>query len=105
MLIDIETKALESILKDGIKEMICHVAGRSFETKRRCWVVVVKAAIQVYQRKVQEEFFPVLVKDFTCEKVVKFTKGKMSEEDKGIMKEFIEMVGKSSIKKFEKIVT
>ena len=69
MLIDIETKALESILKDGIKEMICHVAGRSFETKRRCWVVVVKAAIKLYQRKVQEEFFPVLVEDFTCEKL------------------------------------
>ena len=41
------------------------------------------------------------MKEFTCEKVVKFTKGKMSDEDKDKLKEFIEMVGKSSIKKLE----
>ena len=52
-----------------------------------------------YQKKVHEEFLPVLLKDFSREVVVKFTGGKMSEGDEDKIKVFIEMVGKSSTQK------
>ena len=102
MTIDIEILALENILKDGIKDMMSHVAGRSRDAKKRVWVSAAKDAIREYQRKVKEEFLPVLVKDFSSEIVVRFSGGKMSEEDKEKVKVFIEMVGKSSIKQLEK---
>ena len=71
MLIDIGIKDLESILKDGIREMMNQVAGRSQNAKKRAWVGAVKAAIREYQRKIQKDFLPVLLEDFSSEKVVK----------------------------------
>ena len=86
MLIDVGIQDLESILKDGIREMMSQVAGNSQDAKKRGWVVAVKAAIREYQRKVQKEFLPVLLDDFSSEKVVKFSRGKISEEDKDKIK-------------------
>ena len=45
---------------------------------------------------------PVLVKDFSREVFVKFSGGKMNEEDEDKIKVFIEMVGEVPTKKLEK---
>ena len=102
MLIKLEIKVLEELLKDGIKEMVSHVAGKSQDAKRRPWVIAVKDAIKEYQEKVKEEFLPILVNDFSKEVVITFSGGKISEEDKDKLKVFVEMVEKSNIDKLEK---
>ena len=56
-MIDLDVEELKSIVKDGIREMMNHVAGRSQNAKKRVWVVAVKVAIKEYQRKIVEEFF------------------------------------------------
>ena len=53
--------------------------------KKRPLFKGVKAAITVYQQKMQNEFLPVLVKDFGSSIEVKFSRSKLSEEDKGRM--------------------
>ena len=80
--------------------MFIELVGKS--SIKRCWIIAVKAAIREYQRKVQEEFLPVLVSDFSKEVVVKSSGGKMSEEDRDKIKVFIGLVGKSSNNFFEK---
>ena len=87
-------------MKDGIKEMIRSVAGRQ-QDRKRSWYKTVKEAILEYQRKVMEEFLPVLVKDFSTSQIVKFQGGKMSQEDIEVVKNFMEMVDKSNIRKLE----
>ena len=71
-MINLDEKALRSIVKDGIKEMMSHVAGRSRDARKRVWVVAVKAAIKEYQEKLEEEFLPTLVKVFIGSTVVRF---------------------------------
>ena len=102
MMFDIEIDALESIVKDGMKEMVSHVAGKSRDAKKRPWVIAVKAAMKDYQDKVKEEFLPVLVDDFGREVAITFTGGKMSEEDIEKLKLFMEKVDKSNIEKLIK---
>ena len=96
-MISLEIEALETIVKDGIKEIMSHVAGRQQE-KKRSWYIGVKAAIAEYQRKVKDEFLPVLVKDFGSSIIVKFSGGNISEENIEKIKQFMEMVTKSDIK-------
>ena len=98
MLVDLGIEALENIVKDGAKEMIGQVAGRSQKIKQKHWFVAVKAAVKEYQQKIQDEFLPILVNDFSRKMVVKFSAGKMSEEDKNKIKLFMEMVEKTDIK-------
>ena len=100
MIIHLEPKELEDIVKDGVREMIRSVAGRQ-QDRKRSWYKTVKEAILDYQRKVLEEFLPVLVKDFSTSQIVKFHGGKMSQEDIEAVKNFMEMVEKSNIKKLE----
>ena len=88
-MISLEIEALETIVKDGIKEIMSHVAGRQQE-KKRSWYIAVKAAIAEYQRKVKDEFLPVLVKDFGSSIIVKFSGGNISEENIEKIKKFIE---------------
>ena len=102
MLIKLEIKVLEDIVKDGVKEMVSHVAGKSRDAKRRPWVIAVKDAIKEYQERVKEEFLPILVNDFSKEVVITFSGGKISEEDKDKLNVFVEMVEKSNIDKLEK---
>ena len=89
-------------MKDGVKWMISHVSGNSRDTKKRPWVKVIKAAVNEYQRKVKEDFLPVLVNDFGKELVISFTGGKISDDDMNKIKLFMEMVEKSNIEKLEK---
>ena len=101
MIINLKPRDLEDIVKDGIKEMIRSVAG-SHQDRKRSWFKTVKEAILEYQRKVMEEFLPVLVKDFSTSQIVKFQGGKMSQDDIEVVKNFMEMVDKSNIRKLEK---
>ena len=101
MIINLKPRDLEDIVKDGIKEMIRSVAGRH-QDRKRSWYKTVKGAILEYQRKVMEEFLPVLVKDFSTSQIVKFQGGKMSQDDIEVVKNFMEMVDKSNIRKLEK---
>ena len=102
IMINLDVKALRSIVKDGIKEMMSFVAGRSRDARKRVWVVAVKAAIKEYQEKLEEEFLPTLVKDFSGSTVVRFKGGKMNKEDIDKLKEFMDMVDKANITRFEK---
>ena len=102
MLFDIESETLEKILKDGIAEIVSHVAGTSRDAKKRPWFVAVKAAINDYQEKVKEDFLPVLVRDFSKEVCISFKGGRMSEREIDKVKLFMEMVEKSNIEKLEK---
>ena len=98
MLVDIEKGALEGIVKDGIKEMMNKIENKNRNAKKRKWLLAVKKAVQEYQQRIEEEFLPVLVKDFGAKLEVKFRDGRMSEEDIGKIKEFMKSVEKSSIK-------
>ena len=89
-------------MKDGVKQMLSHVSGKSQDAKKRPWVKAIKAAVSEYQRKVEKDFLPVLINDFGEEIVISFTDGKISEEDLDKIKQFMEMVEKSSIEKLEK---
>ena len=106
MLIKLNIADLETIVEDGVKEMMSQVVARnegakSAGAKKRGWFKVVKEAIQDYQQRIQLDFLPVLVNDFSRTVVVKFTRGRMSEEDINKIKQFIEMVEKSNLKKVE----
>ena len=46
----------------------------------------------------EKDFLPVLINDFSKQIVVKFSGGKMSEEDIEKLKMFMEMVGQSNLK-------
>ena len=100
MLMDIGQESLEIIVKDGVKEMMGKIGDRNRRNaKRRSWVIAVKNAVKEYQQQIQQEFLPVLVNDFSRELVVKFSGGKLCEEDIQKIKKFMEMVEKSSIRK------
>ena len=99
MLIELKIEVLEAIVKDGIKEMMNHAAGR--QEKKRAWFAAVKAVIVKYQRRVQEEFLPILVNDFGKAIEVKFSGGKMKEEEIEKVKLFMTMVEKSNIKRLK----
>ena len=99
MLMDIGQESLEIIVKDGVKEMMGKIGDRNRNAKRRSWVIAVKNAVKEYQQQIQQEFLPVLVNDFSRELVVKFSGGKLCEEDIQKIKKFMEMVEKSSIRK------
>ena len=72
------------------------------QDRKRTWWITVKTAILKYQSKILEGFLPVLVKDFSTSQIVKFHEGKMNQEDIEVVKEFMVMVEKSSMKKLEK---
>ena len=69
--------------------------------KQKTWFIAVKSALNEYQKKLKEYFLPVLLNDFSRKMVVKFSGGKMSEEDKSKVKMFMEMVKKSEVKSVE----
>ena len=97
MLVDIEKGALEGIVKDGIKEMMNKIENKNRNAKKRKWLLAVKKAVQEHQQRIEEEFLPVLVKDFGSKLEVKFRDGRMSEEDIGKIKEVMRNVQKSTI--------
>ena len=101
MLIDLGKEALESIVKDGVKMMMGHLDNSNRNAKKKSWFIGVKNAIKEYQQKIQEDFLPVLINDFSRELVVKFSGGKMCEDDISKIKMFMEMVEKSSIRQIE----
>ena len=98
MLVDLGQEVLENIVRDGVKEMFKKTVGSSRGKKQKGWFSSMKAGINEYQRKLKEDFLPVLVGDFSKKMVVKFNGGKMSEEDKYKIKEFMQKVQKSNIK-------
>ena len=98
MLVDLEHEVLENIVNDGVKEMIGHVVGGKRQYKQKAWYKGVKASLDDYQHKLKEDFLPVLENDFSKKMVVKFSGGKMSEEDKDRIRVFMEMVRKSNTK-------
>ena len=99
MLVDLGIEILERIVKDGVKEMMSKIAGGSRGAKKqKNWFIAIKTAIKEYQQKIQEDFLPVLVNDFSRRMVVKFSGGKMSVEDKDKIKMFMEMVKKTDLK-------
>ena len=69
--------------------------------KTRVWFKFVKEAVLDYQRKLLEEFLPVLVSDFSGSVVVKVTRGKMGEEDIRNLEKFMVMVEKSNFSRLE----
>ena len=97
-MIDLGWGALETIVKDGVKDILGKVGGNSRGAKKSAWFKAVKAAVQEYQQKMERDFLPVLIKDFSNQIVVKFSGGKMSKEDIEKLEMFIEMVGKSNPK-------
>ena len=96
-MIDLGKEILEEIVKDGVKEMLARVVGKSRAKKQKAWFTGVKAAINEYQQRLKKDYLPTLLKDFSTE-IVKFSGGKMSEEDRSKIKVFMEMVKKSDIK-------
>ena len=98
MLVDLGRETLEGIVKDGVKEMMGKIVGMSRARKQKHWFISLKDAINEYQKKIQEDFLPVLVDDFSRKMVVKFSGGKMSEEDKDKIKMFMVMVKKTDLK-------
>ena len=95
MSFDIGIAELKSIAKDGVKAMIHEVAGNGGQgSKRRGYFKSVKNVIQEYQQRLEDDFLPVLVKDFAQDIVIKFTAGQLSEENKSKINMFLDMVEK-----------
>ena len=97
-MIDLGWGALETIVKDGVKDILGKVGGNSRGAKKSGWFKAVKAAVQEYQQKMEKDFLSVLITDFSNQIVVKFSGGKMSEEDIKKLEMFIDMVGQSNPK-------
>ena len=100
--IDLEKEAMESIVKDGVKEIMKQVVGSSQGAKKAGWFQTVKVAVKDYQQRIKEDFLPVIINDFSQHIVVKFSGGKMSKEDIEKLKMFMEMVEKSNLKQVQK---
>ena len=98
MLVDLEPEALEEILRDGVREIIGHVVGGKREKVKKAWFRNMKVALNEYKQQLKDDFLPVLVDDFSKKMVIKFSGGKMSEEDKEKIRVFMEMVRKSNNK-------
>ena len=81
MLINLDKKSLDDIVQDGVKEILGQICGRNRTAKKKVWFTAVKAVLQEYQHNIQEEFLPVLVQDFGSELIIKFSGGKINEED------------------------
>ena len=65
MTIDIGKAALESIVKDGIVEIMKQFSCLGgVRAKNRAWFKAAKEGVQDYQKKILEDFLPVLVSDF-----------------------------------------
>ena len=64
MLVDLDQGALESIVRDGVKEILGKVVGGVSGIRRKTWYTVVKAAINKYHKNHNENFLPVLKQDF-----------------------------------------
>ena len=102
MLVDLGLEALENIVSDGVKEMMAHIGGgKNNNGNKSVWVKAVKTALKEYQQRIKEDFLPVLVNDFGRKLEVKFSGGKMNEEEITKLKMFLDMVEKSSIKHIE----
>ena len=101
MMVDLGKEGLESIVEDGVKDIIKSSGGSSGTVKKRNWFIEVKAVILEYQQKVKEDFLPVLVKDFSSKTVIKFNGGKMCEEDINKVRTFLEMLEKSN---FDRVI-
>jgi hypothetical protein len=101
MLINLDKKSLDDIVQDGVKEILGQICGRNRTAKKKVWFTAVKAVLQEYQHNIQEEFLPVLVQDFGSELIIKFSGGKINEEDIMKLNKFMEMVDKSNIKRIE----
>ena len=97
MLVDLDLEALENIFKDGVKEILARVVGGVRGIRKKTWFIAVKAAINAYQKTLNEDFLPVLKQDFGRKMTVKFSGGKMDDEDKNKLKMFMEMVKKSNV--------
>jgi hypothetical protein len=65
MMIDLGRDALETIVKDGVKEILGKIGGNSRCAKKSGWFKAVKAAVQEYQQKMEKDFLPVLINDFS----------------------------------------
>ena len=98
MLVDLGQEALENIVKDGVKEIIGQVMGGKRGKAQKAWFKDMKGALIEYQQVVMDDFLTVLVTDFNQKMVIKFSGGKMSQEDKDKLKVFMEMVKKSNMK-------
>ena len=96
-MVDLGKEVLESIVMDGVKDIIQNFAGKSGTVKKISWFIEVKAVVIEYQQKMKEGFLTVLLKDFSSKTVVKFSGGKMSEEDISKLRAFIEMLEKSNL--------
>ena len=102
MTIDLGIEVLESIVKNGIQEIMrkfCGVGGR--RAKTRAWFKAAKEAVRDYEKSILEDFLPVLVSDFRESVVVKFASGKINEEDIRKLKMFMDMVEKSNFNKLK----
>ena len=98
MLVNLEPEALEEILKDGVGEIIGHVVGGKRDKVKKAWFRNMKVSLNEYKHQLKEDFLPVLVNDFSKKMVVKFSGGKMNDEDKEKIRVFMEMVRKSNTK-------
>ena len=102
MLIFLEQKTLTGIVQDGVKDILSAMCGVNRSAKKKAWFADAKAVVKSYQLRMQEEFIPVLIDDFSKEILVKFSGGKVCEEDIMKIQKFIEMMEKSDIKEIER---
>ena len=95
MLVDLGLESLENIVNDGVKEMMNSISGNNNNGKKSSWIKAVKTAVKEYQQRIKEDFLPVLVNDFGRKLEVKFSGGKMKEEEITKLKIFLDMVERS----------
>ena len=80
-------------MRDGVRDFI----GQR-EKVKKAWFRNMKVALNEYKQQLKDNVLPVLVNDFSKKMVIKFSGGKMSEEDKEKIRVFMEMVRKSNTK-------
>ena len=94
MLLKLDLRKLEGVVKEEVKEMLSHFPV-SRKVKKSSWYKRIIGASRDYEEEMTKEFIPVVVKDFEGSVSVKVTRGHIEEGEVEKLVEFQEMVKKS----------
>ena len=100
MLLKLNLRKLEGVVKEGVKEMLSHFPV-SRTVKKSSWYKRIIGASREYEEEMNQEFLPVVVKDFDGSVSVKITRGHIEKGEVEKLVEFQEMVKKSRHGQYE----
>ena len=101
MKIALSLDILKEILDDGVKEMKSRL---NFTSRQKSMLRKVLEVINKYKNLLAEDFLPVLVSDFGNSVEVKFNGHRLEPEEVQKLMQFVDMVKKSDLQRYRKIL-